>query len=73
MNLEKLMALICDELGMDEADLDEDTLLEDIVGDEFELQELADAICQELEIELQTTPELEWSISDLASAISEAY
>ncbi len=73
MSLDELMTLICDELGLDETALNEETPFENIVGDEFELQELTDAICQGLEIELQTVPELEWTVSDLAKAISEAY
>ncbi len=73
MSLEELMTLICDELGLDETAISEETPLENIVGDEFELQELTEAICQELEIKLQTVPELEWTVSDLANAISEAY
>ncbi|MCQ2477191.1 MAG: phosphopantetheine-binding protein [Clostridia bacterium] len=73
MSLEELMTLICDELGLDETAFNEETPFENIVGDEFELQELTETICQELGIDLQTAPQLEWTVSDLAEAISEAY
>ena len=62
MILEKLMALICDEFGLDESDVDEDTLLDEFVGDEFEMQELVDAIENEFEVRLDTTPADDWSI-----------
>ena len=73
MILEKLMALICDEFGLDESDVDEDTLLDEFVGDEFEMQELVDAIESEFEIKLGSTPADDWSIKELAEAISETY
>ena len=73
MVLEKLIALICDEFGLDESEIDEDTLLEGIVSDEFEMQELVSAIESEFEIELGVEPGDEWSIGELAEAVSEAY
>ena len=64
---------ICDEFGLDESDVDEDTLLDEFVGDEFEMQELVDAIENEFEVRLDTTPADDWSIKELAEAISETY
>ena len=71
MILEKLMALICEELGMDSSDIDENSLLDDLFNDEFELQEFAEVVNQAFEIEVM--PETEWSISDYADAVSQAY
>lgn len=73
MILEKLLALICDEFGMESSDVDENTLLESIVSDEFELQELMSSIEAEFEITFDDTPADDWSIEDLAQAISSAY
>jgi hypothetical protein len=72
MILERLIALICDEFGMSESDINEDTLIESIVNDEFEMQELMSAVSDEFEIETELVPAEDWRISDLADAISEA-
>lgn len=73
MILTKLMALICEELGTDRSEIDEETLLGDLVSDEFELEELSEAVCEAFDVQLETAPEMEWSISDFATAVSEAY
>lgn len=70
--MEKLLDLICDEFAIDKDDINEDTLLEEIVSDEFELQQLIESINEHFEIELDAVPDGEWSIADLAKAISNA-
>ena len=72
MILERLIALICDEFGLSESDINEDTIIESIVNDEFEMQELMNAVNDEFEIEADFLPAEDWLISDLADAISEA-
>ncbi|MBO4341558.1 MAG: acyl carrier protein, partial [Clostridia bacterium] len=66
MILEKLLALICDEFGLDSSDVNEDTTLESIASDEFELQELIGSVESEFEIELDIEPADDWTIGDLA-------
>ena len=72
MILKKLMTLICDELGVDRGDINASTLLEELVADEFEMGELIQLIEAEFEVELQTEPDYEWSVEDLANAVSDA-
>ena len=73
MILEKLMALICDEFGLDKTDINEQTLLEEIVSDEFEMQELLTEIETEFSIEnFECEPADDWTVEDLANAISDA-
>jgi len=71
--LEKLLALICDEFGLDSSDVNEGTTLESIASDEFELQELIGSVESEFEIELDIEPADDWTIGDLAKAVSDAY
>lgn len=72
MILKKLIALICDELGVDRGDVDTSTLLEELVADEFELTELVNLIETEFETELENKPDFDWTIEDLANAVSDA-
>lgn len=72
MNLERLIALICDEFSLDESEVNGNTLLEGIVSDEFEMQELVSSIESEFEVELEVMPGDDWSIEELADAITEA-
>ena len=50
MILEKLIELICDEIGID--GIDETTALSSLVEDEFELNELIQAVESGFEVEL---------------------
>ena len=70
--MEKLLDLICDEFAIVKDDIDGDTLLEEIVTDEFEMQQFIESINENFEIELDVMPESDWSIADLAKAINEA-
>lgn len=72
MVLKKLMTLICDELGVDRGDITASTLLEELVADEFEMGELIQLIESEFEVELENEPDYDWSIEDLANAVSDA-
>ncbi|MCR5523733.1 MAG: hypothetical protein K6F64_08900 [Clostridia bacterium] len=72
MILERLIDLICDEFGLSEGDIGEDTLLEEFVSDEFEMQEMIDAVESEFGISLHEMPADDWSIGDLAGAIAGA-
>lgn len=49
--LERLISLICEELGCDESNVSGDTLLGELVGDEIELQELVEALENEFDKE----------------------
>ena len=52
MILEKLISLICEELGFDEDEVNENTAVGDLVSDDLEIEELALALESEFEIEL---------------------
>ena len=41
---ERLISFICEELGCDESNVGKETMLNDLVGDEIELQELVDIL-----------------------------
>ncbi len=72
MILDKLIALICDVFALDESDVDENTTLELFANDEFEIQELVSAIEEEFEVTLTEKPADDWTVRDLADAITTA-
>ncbi|MCQ2480911.1 MAG: hypothetical protein MJ121_02205 [Clostridia bacterium] len=73
MTLEKLIALISDAFGMDANDISGSTTLDSIVSDEFEMQELISSIEEEFEVELSDTPSDDWTVDELAEAVSASY
>ena len=72
MDFKDLKALICEEFGYDSEDIRQDTLLLEIVSDEYEIQELISGIGEALGTELEIRPREDWTLSNLAEAISEA-
>lgn len=66
--LEKLISLICDELGCD--GIDEDTAIGELVGDDIELQELISAAESGFDAELPDA-DGETTVSELAEMIEE--
>ncbi len=71
MNLRKLIAIISNEIGIDSEDLRKDTLLEELVHDEYEMQELMNLIAEEFGVEFDFEPGDDWSLEQLAEAIEE--
>ena len=69
--LERLISLICDELGCDEANVDAGTLLGELVGDEIEIRELVLAIENEFDTEFGTEINGDFSVAALAGMIEE--
>ncbi|MGN0543693.1 MAG: acyl carrier protein [Acutalibacteraceae bacterium] len=72
MILEKLISLICEELGFDEDEVDENTAVGDLVSDELEIEELALALESEFEIELGSELSGDISVSELADIIEDS-
>ncbi len=72
MLLEKLISVICDELGVDENDINEDTLLEELVGDELETEDLVITLEREFGVEFGSELSGDISIAELAEMIEEA-
>ncbi len=70
MIVKRLLALICDEFGIEESDIDKESLLETLVSDEYEMQELMEKIEEEFEVEVDFVPAEDWSIEDLANHIA---
>lgn len=68
--LEKLISLICDELGYYEDKVSEDTALGELVGDDLELQELISAAENEFDVELGDA-DGEMTVGELAEMIEE--
>ncbi len=68
--LEKLISLICDELGYDEDKFDEDTAMSELVGDDLELQELISAAENEFDVEIGDA-DGDTTVSELAEMIEE--
>ncbi len=66
MILEKLIELICDELGID--GVDETTALSSLVEDEFELNELIQAVESGFEVEIGDTDDI--TVGELADMIA---
>ena len=71
MDFKELKALICEEFGYDSDDIRPDTLLMEIVSDEYETQELLGLISEALGTELEIEPGEDWTLGNLAEAISE--
>lgn len=67
--LEKLISLICEELGCDESNVSGETLLSELVGDDIEIQELVQALENEFETEFSEEISGEISVSQLAEMI----
>ena len=67
--LEKVISLICEELGCADNEVDEDTLIGDLVGDELEIEELAQALENEFEVELSEELGAEITVAELAEMI----
>lgn len=72
MNTESLLELICDEFGLVKDEVSEDTLLEEIVSDEFEMNQLIETINDTFDTVINAEPDGEWTIADLANAANEA-
>ncbi len=72
MLLEKLISVICDELGVDENDINEDTLLEELVGDELETEDLVITLEREFGVEFGSELSGDISIAELAEMIETA-
>ncbi len=69
--LERLIALICEELGCDEASVDGGTLLSELVGDEIEIRELVQAVENEFDTEFGEEINGDFSVAALAGMIEE--
>ncbi len=69
--LERLIALICDELDCDEASVDGETLLGELVGDEIEIRELIQVVENEFGTELGEEINGDFSVAALAGMIEE--
>ncbi len=52
-NLEKLTTIIADQLGIDEANITEDTTMEDLGADSLALVELVMSVEEEFEIQIE--------------------
>ncbi len=72
MDFKDLKALICEEFGYDSEDIRPETLLLELVSDEYEIQELLSGIGEALGTELEIEPGEDWTLGNLAEAISEA-
>lgn len=70
--LEKLISLICEELGFDEDEVNENTAVGDLVSDDLEIEELALALESEFEIELGSELSGDISVSELADIIEDS-
>lgn len=69
--LERLISLICEELGCDESNVSSETLLSELVGDEIELQELVEALENEFDTEFGVEISGDISVNQLAGMIEE--
>ena len=69
---EKLISLLCEELGFDEDEVNENTAVGDLVSDDLEIEELALALESEFEIELGSELSGDISVSELADIIEDS-
>lgn len=69
--LERLISLICEELGCDETNVDGETLLGELVGDEIEIRELVQAVENEFDTEFGEEINGDFSVAALAGMIEE--
>lgn len=67
--LEKVILLICEELGCADNEVEESAMLCDLVGDELEIQELVQALEEEFEIELGGEVNGDMTVAELAEMI----
>ena len=65
--LEKLIELICDELGYAENEVDENTLISDLVDDELDIDELVQTLEGEFDVELAGEISGDISVAELAA------
>ena len=71
MILEKLISIICDEFGADEEEINEDTLIEDIIDDELDTEDLVLTLEREFGVEFGSEISGDISIAELADMIEE--
>lgn len=69
--LEKLISMICEELGCDESSVSGETLLGELVSDDIEIDELVQALENEFDVEFSEEISGEVSVSQLAEMIEE--
>lgn len=67
--LEKVITLICEELGYDEDAIHEDTVLGELVSDETEIEELAQLLEGEFDVEFSGELSLDMTVSDVAEML----
>ncbi|MBQ6543472.1 MAG: hypothetical protein IJL77_03700 [Clostridia bacterium] len=72
MKVEELIALLHEEFGLDSDDVNEDTMLEEIASDEYEMQELLGCIGEALGCEINIEPAEDWNLGNLAEAVTKA-
>ena len=69
--LEKLISLICEELGYDESKVNGETLLNELVSDDIEIRELVQALESEFDTEFGEEISGDISVYELAEMIEE--
>lgn len=67
--LEKVITLICEELGYDEDTIHEDTVLGELVSDDAEIEELAQLLEGEFDVEFSGELSLDMTVSDVAEML----
>ena len=67
--LEKLISLICEEIGCDESTVSGETLLGELVSDDIETEELIQALENEFDVEFGEEISGDISVSQLAEMI----
>ncbi len=72
MDIEKVTELIFETLGYNSEDIGRDTLLVEIISDEYEMQELLENVGSELNADISVEPLEDWTLEDLAKAIAES-
>lgn len=71
MILDKLISVICGEFDISEEDIDEGTLLEDIIGEDIDTSDLLYALEREFDVELSDELSGDISVGELAELIEE--
>ncbi len=67
--LEKVISLICEELGYDTDEINGDTVLGEIVSDETEMEELSQLLEGELDVEFSEELSPDMTVSELAEMV----
>lgn len=67
--LDKVISLICEELGCADSEVDENTLIGDLVSDELEIEELVQVLENEFEFEFGEELSGDISVAELAEMI----